>query len=172
MQNILRRIALVVLVLLLIFLSLGIFIPTVSYETKGEINKPIEEVFALYNDMDRISEWIPEIKEVETLVNKAGKVGSEFRMVVDNNGQSMEMLERVEDYVPNERVALFYDAGMMLKNDTFTFEEEGGKTIIKGSHEVEGSSYYSKCVFAFFKGPFQKVDQGYMDNFVAWAEDQ
>jgi uncharacterized protein YndB with AHSA1/START domain len=172
MQKVFRKIALVILVLLLIFLSLGLFIPKVTYETMGELEMPKEEVFALYNDMDKIKEWIPEIVEVETLVETPDKIGSEFRMIVENNGQEMEMMERVVDFVPNEKVALSFDAGMMLKKDVFTFEERGNTTLIKGSHEVEGSSYYTKCVFAFFKGPFQKIDQGYLDSFVKWAEEQ
>lgn len=112
------------------------------------------------------------MKKVTPLKETADKVGSEYRMVVKNNGQKMEMLERVEAFVPNEEVKLFFDAGMMEKRDHYKFKEEAGKTVISTQHSVRGKSYYSRCMFALFKGAFQQVDQGYLDEFKQWAEQQ
>lgn len=169
MKKILRVVAMGLLVLLLGFLSLGLFYPSVTYQTEGKINRPVEEVFAFYNDVDKLQEWIPEIKSIEKLKLTPEKVGSEYRMVVLNNGQKTEMLQTITDYELNKKVVAHFDAGMMQKDDAYLFVEKDGETIIHGNHIVEGDSYYSRCVFVLFKGPFQSIDQGYMDNFIAWA---
>lgn len=172
MKKILRYVAMVVLVLLLVFLSLGLFIPVVEYETSIIVDKPVAEAFALYNDRSNIKQWIPEIQVMEPIAETPEVVGSKYRMVINSNGDVTEMVETVTSYTINEEVGIHFDAGMMQKDDTYIFEDMGSKTKITGKHGARGDSYYARCVFALFKGVFTEIDQGYMDRFKIWAESE
>ena len=55
----------------------------------------MSETFALFNDLSKTKEWIPEFQKIDTIVEKPGKTGSEYRITVDNNGETMTMKERV-----------------------------------------------------------------------------
>ncbi len=152
------------------FFALGAFVPEIEYESKGIARGPISEVFAKYNDIENIDEWIPDIKQVNALKETEDKKGSVYEMVIDSDGTEVKMEETVVDWVENSKLALRFETGPMEKYDVFQFLEENGQTIITGKHRVKGTNYFYKCMFALFKGGLGRVDQGYMDNFIAYYE--
>lgn len=172
MKKALRYVAMVVLALLLIFLSLGLFVPEVDYQTEALVDQPLSTTFALYADKDNIKKYIPEVQVIEAITETPQVVGSKYRMVILNNGETTEMVETATVYEPNVKIGLHFDAGMMQKDDLYTFIAEGDKTKILGEHTARGNSYYARCVFALFKKLFTEIDQGYLDSFKDWAEQQ
>jgi len=164
--RILKILTILILFLLLGFLSLGLLKPEVKYETKAEVKGQLVDVFAMYNDMDKIDQWIPTIKRITPLKETANKKGSVYEMVIDNDGREIKMKEKVLDFVENEMVALEFDTGPMIKKDQFTFAQAGNKTQIIGNHSVVGNNYLYKCMFSLFGTNMQGVDQKYLDAFV------
>jgi hypothetical protein len=160
----------VVLALLLIFLSLGLFVPEVTYTTAVTVDKDLNTTFTKFADRTTVKEWIPEVKTLEVITATPEIVGSQYRMVVDNNGQTTEMTETTEAFMMNENITLSFDAGMLQKRDTYTFAKDGSGTTITGKHIARGDSYYARCVFALAGKAFQKIDQGYMDRFGEWMD--
>ncbi len=163
----------IVIFLSLVFFGTGLVIKEISYETKVEINKPLNEVFAMFNDDDNLKEWIPELKSIVALDEKTGVTGSRYRMVVvDGNGNDITMEEKVLAYVENEKITLYFDAQGMLKTDDYTFASDGSKTIITNQSTCKSDSYIFGCMMPYFKGTFKSIDQGYLNNFKAFAEKQ
>ena len=89
---------------------------------------------------------------------------------MDTRGTEMNMDEKVLDYQPNKLVKLQFDAESMTKTDLYTFAKKDGQTIITHDATTQGVGYLNRCFFAFLKGAFKKVDQGYLDNFKTFAE--
>lgn len=163
----------IIITLTVVFFATGLLVKEISYETKVEINKPLKEVFALFNDDDSLKNWIPEIKSIEVLEEKPGVTGSRHRMVVlDGNGNEVTMEEKVLAYIENEKVTLFFDAQGMLKTDDYTFTSDGSKTIITNRSTSKSDSYIFGCIMPYFKGTFKNMDQEYLNNFKAFAEKQ
>ncbi len=169
-MKILKIIGGIILLLLVVFLAAGFVVPKVTYETSVTVNKPISETFALFNDMEHLQKWIPEVKSIETMKETPNKIGSQYKMKVVSEGSEVEMVETVIDYKDNELVSLDFDAGDMHKVDTYHFSSDGDMTNITANHVCTGNSYIMKCMFAFFKGMFKGIDQGYQNNFKAYAE--
>ena len=172
MRKVLRYVAMVVLALLLIFLSLGLFVPEVTYTTEVTVDKDLNTTFAKFADRTTVKEWIPEVKTLEVITATPEIVGSQYRMVVDNNGQTTEMTETTQAYEENQAITLHFDAGMMQKTDAYTFAGAAGGTAITCQHTARGDSYYARCVFALFGSAFEKIDQGYLDRFAEWVESE
>ena len=84
-------------ILIVVFLLAGLVVPSVKYETEVIIDLGLEETWNKYNDMESLSEWLPQIKSVETIKETNDKVGSIYEMVVENQGQSMTMTEVIKD---------------------------------------------------------------------------
>lgn len=161
----------IVIFLSLIFFGTGLVIKEINYETKVEINKPISEVFAAFNDDANLKHWIPELKSIVALDEKDGITGSRYRMtVVDGNGNDIIMEEKVLAYVENEKVTLYFDAQGMLKTDEYTFASDGSKTIITNQSNCKSDSYIFGCMMPYFKGTFRNIDQGYLNNFKTFIE--
>lgn len=163
----------IIIAISLIFFGTGLVIKEINYETKVVVNKPLKEVFVMFNDDDNLKNWIPELKSIDALEKKAGVTGSRYKMVVlDGNGNEITMEEKVLAYVENQKVTLYFDAQGMLKTDDYTFTSDGTKTIITNKTNCKSDSYIFGCMMPYFKGTFEDIDQGYLNNFKAFAEKQ
>lgn len=169
-MKILKIIGGILALLFLIFLLAGLVVPRVTYQTNITVDKPLTETFTLFNDIDQLDKWIPEVKKIEVIKETPDKVGSQYKMTVVNEGNEVEMTETVTGYEENKLVSLEFDAGSMHKTDTYHFTSDGTTTTISADHVCEGTNYMMKCVFAFFKGMFRNIDQTYLDNFKKVAE--
>lgn len=154
----------------LVFFATGLFVKQTDYIAQVSINKPLTEVFETFNNSGNIKKWIPEIKSIEVLNENIGKTGSNYKIIIDNQGQEITMTQKVLAYVPNEKVTLFFDAENMLKTDDYIFTEKKGVTTVTLNASCQSDSYMMACMFPYFKGTFQKQDQSYLDNFKAFME--
>lgn len=153
------------------FFSIGLIIKETTYSVEVEINKPITETFTAFNDSNSLQKWIPAIKTFETIEEKPGKIGSEYRLLmVDKGGNDVEVREKVLAFVENQKVALSMNTGDMLKTDDFTFLETLSGTTIKLESVCKTESYLLSCVFPLFKGTFKRVDQENLNNFKSYIE--
>ncbi|MCI2227734.1 SRPBCC family protein [Polaribacter sp. MSW13] len=160
----------IITALVLAFLATGLLVKETNYTAQVSVNKPIKEVFKTFNKTENIKNWIPEVKSFEIVNNNPGKTGSIYKIVVDNQGQEIEMTEKVIAYVENQKVTLFFDAENMLKTDDYVFTEKNGITTITLNSSCQSDSYIMACMFPYFKGTFQEQDQTYLNNFKAFVE--
>jgi len=160
----------IVTVLMVIFFSTGLLVKETTYQVSIEINKPISEVFTVFNDQEQMKIWLPEVKSIEPINVNPGIVGSEYKMTVDNNGQIVVMTEKVMAYVTDKKITLFFDADDMLKTDDYNFSEVNGGTLIVKDVICKSDSYIMSCMFPYFKGTFSSIDQKYLNDFKAYIE--
>lgn len=156
----------------LVFFATGLFVKETNYEVSITIQKPVEEVFKKMINPENTKNWIPEIKE-KTIINKnIGVTGSEYQVVVNNQGEDIKMKEKVMAYVPNEKYTLFYDAENMLKTNDYVFTSESNQTTITLNASCTSDSYIMSCLFPYFKGTFKEQDATYLENFKSFVENK
>lgn len=156
--------------LTLIFFTTGLFVKETNYTTIVEVNKPLENVFETFNQIEDIKNWIPEVKTVNVITKSLGKTGSIYKIVIDANNQEITMTQKIVAYVPNEKVTVFYDAENMLKTNDYIFEEKNGISKITLNSTCRSDSYIMACMFPYFKRTFKEQDQGYLNNFKSYIE--
>ena len=160
----------VITIFVLAFFLTGLFVKETTYQIDVTINKPISQVFSIFNNPENIDKWIPEIREINVINDNLGKTGSTYRIVIDNKGQDIVMVQKVMAFVKNEKVTLFFDAQNMFKKDDYIFKEKDGVTTIQLSTSCRSDSYIMACVFPYFKSTFKAQDQGYLNNFKEYIE--
>ena len=160
----------IIVALTLVFLATGIVVKEVKYTVEVDVNKPINEVFALFENPNTLKDWMPGIKSITTINEVAGKVGSKYKMVVENNGQEMTMTEKIINYTPNLKITFEFDSNQMLKTDDFNFITYGNSTKIVQNCTVEAKGYLMGCMFPYFKGTLKDLSLGYMNDFKKLAE--
>lgn len=107
----------IIITIAIIFLSTGLIFKETAYTTEVKVNKPIDEVFNLFNDSSQISNWITDLKSIDPIDVKPEKTGSTYKMVVENkNGEEITLQEKIIAYVPNEKVTLFFYGGYDVEN--------------------------------------------------------
>ena len=155
----------IVTVLVLIFLLTGLFITEVKYTVEVEINKPVNDVFEDFQNVDLMKKWLPEIKSIEPIEEKPGIVGSTYTMIVVNQGQEMKMIEKITAYIPNEKMTFEFDSDQMIKIDDYNFIANGNKTKMVQNCSINSKSYMTACLFPYFKSTFKDLSLSYMNRF-------
>lgn len=161
----------IIIAITVVFFATGLIFKETMYVTKVEVNKPVNEVFALFNDSSKIKNWIPELESIIVVDEKPEKTGSTYKLTVkNNNGEEISLREKVMAFVPNEKVTLLYNTDTMFKTNDYTFSFENGVTTIENKAVCKGSTYILSCLFPYFKSTFKKQDQQYLENFKLFAE--
>jgi uncharacterized protein YndB with AHSA1/START domain len=160
----------IVTVLVIVFFSTGLIVKETIYQVRVEIEKPINTVFSVFNNQELMKEWLPEITSITPINIKPGIVGSEYKMIVENQGKEIVMNEKVLAFIPNKKVTLFFDADDMLKTDEYSFSFSDGKTTIIKDVVCESDSYLMSCLFPYFKATFTDIDQKYLNDFKTYIE--
>ena len=160
----------IITTLILVFFLTGLVVGEVVYTNEVQINKPVNEVFADFQNVDLMKQWNPEVKSIETLEEKNNKVGSTYRVVVDNQGRMVTMTEEVLAFEENKRITFHFDAENMLKTDDYVFSSEGNTTKITQTSTCSSESYIMSCLFPYFKGVLKKKSQQYLEQFKKASE--
>ena len=166
-----KVILIIISTLVVAFLATGLLVQQTNYSATVSINKPVDEVFNDFMQIDSVKNWIPDIKSVKPVHINPGITGSIYDVVVLNQGQEIAMTEKIMAYVLNEKVTLFYDAENMLKKDDYLFSEENGITTITLNAACQSESFIMACMFPYFRGTFQAQDQSYLNNFKKFLEE-
>ena len=161
----------IIITLTVAFLATGLIFKEIKYTTEVVINKPIKEVFLVFNDHSKISNWIPEIETIEVIDEKPEKTGSTYKVLFKSKeGEKIAAQERILAYIPDEKVTLRFNSATMLKTNDHIFSFADGVTTIKNNSTCIGSSYLLSCLFPFYKGNLKKIDQEYLNNFKSFIE--
>jgi len=160
----------IVTILAMVFFATGLVVKEVNYSVEVDIDEPIEDVFTLFTAPETLKKWMPEVKSLQPLDVKEGIVGSTYKMVIENQGQEMEMTEKILAYIPNKKMTFRFNSDQMIKIDDFVFVEKGSKTKMIQNCSVNSKSYITACLFPYFKGTFAAASQEYMDRFKQLAE--
>ena len=166
-----KVILIIISTLVVAFLATGLLVQQTNYSATVSINKPVDEVFNDFMQIDSVKNWIPDIKSVKPVNINPGITGSVYDVVVLNQGQEIAMTEKIMAYVLNEKVTLFYDAENMLKKDDYLFSEENGITTITLNAACQSESFIMACMFPYFRATFQAQDQSYLNNFKTFLEE-
>lgn len=76
------------------------------------IDAPASVIFLWLEDKDRLTQWIPNLFEDETLSETQDKIGSRFRQVFLENGRKMEMEGEITAYEPDARLRVMMTGEM------------------------------------------------------------
>ena len=166
-----KVILIIISIVVVAFLATGLLVQQTNYSATVSIDKPIDEVFSNFMQIDSVKNWILDIKSVKPVNINPGITGSVYDVVVLNQGQEIIMTEKIMAYVLNEKVTLFYDAENMLKKDDYLFSEENGITTITLNAACQSESFIMACMFPYFRGTFQAQDQSYLNNFKKFLEE-
>lgn len=155
----------IIIALSVVFFATGLAVKEIKYTAEVTINKPVNEVFALFEDSDKMKEWLPEVKSIEPIEERPGKVGSTYTMTVENQGETVVMEEKIMAYILNEKLTFQFDSDDMIKVDDYNFIAEGDKTKVVQNCTIEAKSYMMGCIFPWFKSMLKDISLDYMNRF-------
>jgi len=101
-----------------------------SYEETIEVEVPREEAFTYVADLTTAAEWDPGIRSSKRLDEEPTRVGSAFEVVAEFRGKPQTFRYEVLELDPGRRIVIRGESEKAISDDTITFADAGGKTVI------------------------------------------
>ena len=109
---------------------------TLEHERTVVINAPAKQVFASLTDPALQRRWMSGIKEVVPLTEGGTKVGARSRIVVEENGRTMEMTDEVLEFTPDQLLVVRIEGEVFTVTNRFELTAQKQTTTLKQSLSV------------------------------------
>ncbi len=137
-----------------------------------QINAPIEKVFSTVADINKFSQVIPHIIDVEYLTEQKIGKGTRFKETRLMKGKRATTELEVTEYVENQHVRLVSDAGGTIWDTIFTVKPEKGHTELTMVMQAKPYKFLSKLINPLIKGMIEKAITSDMDAVKEYCENQ
>nr|WP_320120024.1 SRPBCC family protein [uncultured Marinifilum sp.] len=142
-----------------------------KYSVEVEINKPIDEVVALFKDEDKLFKWMNGLQSLEHLEGKPGEKGSTTKMLFKNGKREIEMIETIlSNNLPEEFIASYKAKGVYNLAKISFISISDNKTKYHSEQEFQLKGFMK--IFAWIMPvAFKKQTLKYLNMFKEFAED-
>ena len=141
-----------------------------KYSCELIINLPLTQVIEKFDSFDNMKEWQPGLQSYDHLEGEPGQPGATTRLVYDENGRRIDMVETIITRNLPDEFSATYEAKGVFNRISNHFNEEGpDKTRWVMESEFEFSGVYKLMGF-FMKGSFPKETTKQMNSFKTFAE--
>ena len=138
-----------IFLLVVVFLCLGIFVPTIEYTTTINIDKPRDTT---WNVMRTRKDWIYGFKSLEPISGEPDHVGSKAKLTVVRDGRESTFESELTGIKPPEMAATRLTNEMLTHEAVVHLSESNGKTTVVSNEKITGSNLFFRSIFFLFKG--------------------
>ena len=154
----------IIAILIIGFLLIGIIKPKVSYECEIDVEKPLAESWAVIQDEEKLSEWLPGFIKIEPVSGTPGKVGAVSNVYFDTDGQEMKIQETITDIQAHESISMTYTSDFMNMDYKMKMDSINGSTKISSWTTTVGNGMFSKSIMALMGGSIKAQEETNLIN--------
>ncbi len=147
MKKFLKRFLITILILVVVFFSLGIIFPSISYETKVTVNKPVEKSFGVFTNAMKLSDWVIGLKGIGWLSGNQNEVGSKWLFIVTQNGRDYKLIQTLREFKQNELFTTNADNEIFSDDVQVKFIPKGTSSEIIASSTLSGKNIFWRSAF-------------------------
>jgi uncharacterized protein YndB with AHSA1/START domain len=140
-----------------------------KYTTEITINLPRERVVSLMDDPANLKKWQPTLQTFEHIEGEPGTVGAKTKLVYNEKGRKMEMVETITSHNLPDELAMKFEASGVHNVSESHFYDAGDKTkwIMENEFQFSG---FMVLIGLFMRGAFPKETRASMQRFKDFAE--
>ncbi len=145
-----------------------------KFECSTEINAPISEVVALFNNPDYYKEWQDGFISYEPISGTPRTTGAKAKINFVSGSHKIELTETIEEMnLPKEMIA-FYEHKHGANTMITRFKElPGDHTLyVTGVGYMKAKGLMPKLMSMFAADMMKKQNQKWVDQFKAFVEDK
>jgi uncharacterized membrane protein len=141
-----------------------------KYTSEIEINKPVDKVVELFDNIDNMSKWMEGLQSFEHLSGTPGQVGARSRLKYKMGKREIEMIETITvRNLPHEFSGTYEAQGVHnIVTNRFT-PLPGERTRYSTEQEFQFKGFM-KIIGFLFPGAFKKQTKKYLVAFKDFAE--
>lgn len=153
-----------IMAIVVLFLSVGLVKPQITYESETMVGKPVAESWAVIQDEEKLPDWLMGFQRIEHVSGTPGTVGAVSDVYFDNNGQTMSIRETITELVRDEFIAMTYESDFMDMDYRMTMTPVDGQTKISSSTVVKGNGMFTRSMMAFMGSSFTEQEETNLAN--------
>ncbi|QQS30815.1 MAG: SRPBCC family protein [Sphingobacteriales bacterium] len=142
-----------------------------KYTVEIEINKPIDKVIELFDNVDNMGKWMEGLQSFEPLSGTPGQVGAKSKLRFKMGKREIEMIETITVRNLPEEFSGTYEVDNVfniVKNKFVKISEERTKYITENEFQFKG--IFMKIIAFLMPGAFKKQSLQYLNAFKKFAE--
>jgi len=149
-------IILALLILVALFFSIGLIKPSIQYESKITVDRPVDRAFMVFIDGSKMDQWLTGFKRIELVSGMPNFPGSIFNLILEMNGKEVTLKEEVVDFRWNELFSVRIHHDLMSIENVNQFTPMEMKTEITGTYRVTGKNIFWRSMLVFARGRMEK----------------
>lgn len=140
-----------------------------KYTVEVIIDLPRDKVIELFDSTENMYNWQPTLKSHKQLSGDPGKKDAKMKLVYNERGKDMEMIETIIEQNLPEKMVTAYEAKGVYNVNINNFVEEADKTrwIMEADFKFKG---FMRVMAFFMRGAFPKSTLASMNMFKDFAE--
>lgn len=143
-----------------------------KYTSDIVIDLPRTRVVELFDDPENLKKWQPGLESFEPVSGVPGQPGATSKLVFEDNGRRMELIETITSRNLPDEFSGTYEAKGVHNIISNRFVEEGpNRTRWIAENEFQFSGFM-KLVSFFMRSAFPKQTRIYLERFKEFAESQ
>lgn len=123
------------------------------------VNKPVEHSFQVFNNPNKLKEWITGFKKISHVSGFPNEVGSKWELTVEDDGEEITMIEEITAYELDRLFAFKLDNDVLTTYVEISFEEVSAGTAIVVKSRVIGKNIFFKALFPLYESYFKETTQ-------------
>lgn len=142
-----------------------------KYTVEIEINKPIDKVIELFDNVDNMGKWMEGLQSFEPISGTPGQVGAKSKLRFKMGKREIEMIETITVRNLPEEFSGTYEVDNVfniVKNKFVKISEERTKYISENEFQFKG--IFMKIIAFLMPGAFKKQSLHYLNAFKKFAE--
>ncbi len=171
-MKVLIRIIQVITALILVFFSIGMFIDKFEYQTETLVNADRNTTYALFSDPANTGKWLPGFIRFDHVKGEPMTEGSQWKLVIAQQGEEIEMLETVKIIKPAEQFSFVLEHDIMQTEVDIYFEEHDGKTLIRSINTVKGNGLFWRSLLPLMKSMMENQSEYSYQQLADFIEQQ
>ena len=142
-----------------------------KYSVSVEVNKPIEEAWEVLMDESKMGEWLTGYKSMELIEGEPLTVGSKHKMIFEERGNDVVLIETVTAIDPPREFAFNLDHELMNVSTRMTLERIGSdRTRLVSDTETRSPKLLWKIIMPFMTPQMKKRNRGDLEKLKAMIE--
>ncbi len=142
-----------------------------KYSVSVEINKPIEEVVALFDNQDNYKHWMEGLLSVTLIEGNPGRIATKTEFRFKMGKREMTMTETVLESDLPGRYKVQYEADGVFNTVASSFEDLGNSTTKCTTESEFQFKGFMKVIAFLMPGSFKKQSLKYLTDFKKFAEE-
>jgi hypothetical protein len=159
MRKFIKYTVIIVLLITVVFFSLGFFVPELNMKNTVEVRSPIGHSFAVFENVNKMKDWMPGFKSIELTGGLPFMPNSTYKLVTEENGRRMEMKETLIALQTNEIFSFTLENDQIYSEVQVHFSGGPDKTIISAETKIRGQNMFWRSMLVFAKGTIMEKQQ-------------